>query len=253
MQRNLQIIDLLMIHGVDPGFIVDVKSPDSKSASALATVIETDTSNDQHILRKLLETDMDINEIVQIKYGCGYTALSAAIESRNIPALELLVELGADLHTPIGEYERTPLQAACARGNVEAVKILLRHGADVNFQPADQYGATALQFAAIGGHVGIAYLLLCQGAQVNAPPAKVNGRTALEGAAEHGRIDMLQLLIDAGADIRGGSKQFIRAVELAERERHFAAKLLLESAQAGTLQSPGMESPTQGSSFTGNS
>jgi ankyrin repeat protein len=79
----------------------------------------------------------------------------------------------------------------------------------------------------------LAKLLINHGADVNAWPSVVEGRTAIEGAAEHGRLDMVQLLLNAGAkgDV-GRGKGFTKAIELANKEGHFAIASLLEAAQA---------------------
>jgi ankyrin repeat protein len=68
---------------------------------------------------------------------------------------------------------------------------------------------------------------------VNARPAVKEGRTAIEGAAEHGRLDMVQLLLNAGAkgDVTGKTG-FKRAIELAEKNRHFAIAQVLRAQQA---------------------
>ncbi len=42
---------------------------------------------------------------------------------------------------------RTALQAACEKGNLELIQLLLDVGADVNASPAEEYGRTALQAA----------------------------------------------------------------------------------------------------------
>jgi ankyrin repeat protein len=73
-------------------------------------------------------------------------------------------------------------------------------------------------------------MLLQMGADVNARLAIKEGRTAIEGAAEHGRLDIVQLLLNAGAKgvvIR--KTGFEMAIELAEKNRHFAIAQLLRA------------------------
>ncbi|XP_055914217.1 ankyrin repeat and MYND domain-containing protein 2 [Eupeodes corollae] len=62
----------------------------------------------------------------------------------------------------VDENGMSPLQHACSKGNIEAVKILLDQGADVNF---NQHGAnyTSLHFAALSGNKDICNLLLDAG------------------------------------------------------------------------------------------
>ena len=65
----------------------------------------------------------------------------------------------------------TALQQACAakKGQVEAiVKLLIKHGADVNATPGHGYSMTALQAACKAGRMPVVELLLSQGADVNA-------------------------------------------------------------------------------------
>ena len=49
--------------------------------------------------------------------------------------------------------------------NIEIVKLLLEHGADINLP--DNYGHTALMMASLEGNTEIVRLLLDQGADVN--------------------------------------------------------------------------------------
>ncbi|KAK3385284.1 ankyrin repeat-containing domain protein [Podospora didyma] len=80
---------------------------------------------------------------------------------------------------------RTPTQLASALGQLEALKMLLERGADVNEAPADEYGRTALQAAACSEtpHPDLIHFLLERGADVHAEPAVLGGVTALQGAA----------------------------------------------------------------------
>ncbi len=85
--------------------------------------------------------------------------------------------------------------AAMAR-DAEAVRSLLRSGADVNGTQAD--GATALHWASYHGDEELAERLLDAGANVGA--ANRNGSTPLWLAAEKGDAAMLEVLLDNGAD-----------------------------------------------------
>ncbi|MBW8056904.1 MAG: ankyrin repeat domain-containing protein [candidate division NC10 bacterium] len=92
----------------------------------------------------------------------------------------------------------TDLIVAADRGDIEKVKALLAHGADVNAR-TDQ-GRAALMFAAIAGHTEVARLLLAHGADVNAKG--IWGETALWCAAAFGSPSLLvQLLLSAGGDV----------------------------------------------------
>ncbi|OTA68356.1 ankyrin [Hypoxylon sp. EC38] len=161
------------------------------------------------------------------------------------PALvKTLLDLGADANaepefenprSPYHHGSRTPLQCAVERGHTDAMRHLLKAGADVNAPPGCTRGATCLQIAAINGHIGIARMILTHGTNVNAPRARFEGRTAVEGAAENGRLDMVKLLLLRLQDIGEAQEhriQFIRAIKFATLEgHHVIAKMLRHHIQ----------------------
>ncbi|KAL2847496.1 ankyrin repeat-containing domain protein [Aspergillus pseudoustus] len=86
--------------------------------------------------------------------------------------LRSLLESRADAETLIMSKQRGyPLVDAAARGNVEAVVLLLSHGASVNiFLP--QLWGTALQAATVNGHHRVVETLIENGADLDAPVGK---------------------------------------------------------------------------------
>jgi ankyrin repeat protein len=161
------------------------------------------------------------------------SALLAAIDTENLAMVKLLAENGADTnHSFRTGLVRRPLQRAAEIGNFEIVQYLLERGAPADCTPCYS-GGTPLQLTAIGGYVGIAELLLEHGANVNYPPAEGYGRTAFEGAAEWGRVDMMSLLVSRGLNFDlvvnvNGQTQYERAMELAERRGYMAIKRFVE-------------------------
>ncbi|KAI0911625.1 hypothetical protein F4823DRAFT_584960 [Ustulina deusta] len=71
---------------------------------------------------------------------------------------------------------RTPLEMAAENGDLEMVKLLIQHGADVNAEPSIAMGGTALQLAAISGNCNLAAELLQRGALLHMPPPTIGGR-----------------------------------------------------------------------------
>lgn len=158
-----------------------------------------------------------------------FTPLQVAIKEHLLPVAQLLAKLSDVNYLGDGARRRTPLQHAVENGNMDLVKMLLEHGARVDSPPAHDGGATALQITAFQGYIGIARKLIDLGANINEAPARFNGRTALQGAAEHGRIDMLQMLLNEGALVVGDYEpQYLKAVQLVERNGHKVAARLLE-------------------------
>ena len=95
--------------------------------------------------------------------------------------------------------DRALLDAA-RRGDVAAVRSLLKEGADPNAAQGD--GLTALHLAAEVGQVEIAKVLLGAGAKVEAQ-TRIGGYTPLHLASQRGYASVVLALIEAGADPRG--------------------------------------------------
>lgn len=87
---------------------------------------------------------------------------------------------------------RTALMAAAAGGRLEALQLLLLHGAELELR--DPEGCTALTLALAAGQPDTARRLLQAGACLEARDDR--GRTPLMRA----RIDLVPLLLEAGAD-----------------------------------------------------
>ena len=178
--------------------------------------------------------DKDSNDF--LRGPCTPTQLAASLG--DLEALRILLDHGADINeAPAYRFGRTTLQAATLRRPEPAKMILIHfvldHGADVNADAAIQCGITALQGAAVTGDLMLAELLLTRGADVNAWPSFKDGRTAIEAAAEHGRLDMVQLLLNAGATGDIVSRtNFNNAIGHAWLNGHFAIVNLLKKEQA---------------------
>ena len=105
----------------------------------------------------------------------------------------LAVALFAGAAAPDGN----PLLDAVRRGDVAAVRSLLRDGADPNAAQGD--GLTALHVAAQKGSLGIARLLLDAGAAAHAK-TRIGGYTPLHLAAQGAHTALVGALLEAGAD-----------------------------------------------------
>ncbi|HIJ64626.1 MAG TPA: hypothetical protein HPP77_01640, partial [Candidatus Hydrogenedentes bacterium] len=121
--------------------------------------------------------------------------------------------------------KESPLHEAARDGHQDAVRRLLRRGADINAK--DDAGRTPLHWAAANGHVGMVKFLVSRGADVNTKDN--DGRCPIHLAAQNGHEATLTMLAVRGADVmpkdkagktpldlarEGGHKQTAAAIEL---------------------------------------
>jgi hypothetical protein len=91
--------------------------------------------------------------------------------------------------------QTTALHLASANGKLNLVRLLLKHGADVNHR-SERLGIvnTPLQIASLTGMVGVVKLLLSHGADPEAQD--LLGMTALQQAAFGGRLQVIKVLLE---------------------------------------------------------
>lgn len=122
---------------------------------------------------------------------------------RALRFLVLAVVLGAGAAVPDAggaipaERGDSPVADAAERGDLEAVRELLRQGADPNAAQND--GMTALHWAAAENEAEIARTLLYAGATVRAT-TRLGGYTPLHLAGRAGHAEVAAILLEAGAD-----------------------------------------------------
>jgi ankyrin repeat protein len=109
-------------------------------------------------------------------------------------ALLLTITISAAGPAPVAE-------ATMARDR-EAVKTLLKGGADVNAAQGD--GMTALHWAARNGDAELTQMLLFAGANVKAT-TRLGGYTPLMMAAEQGHATVIATLISGGSDVKAAN------------------------------------------------
>ena len=119
-------------------------------------------------------------------------------------------------------YAAVPASVAEAamQGNRDAVRALLKDGADVNTALGD--GMTALHYAAARHDVELAKLLLYAGANVRAT-TRIGGYSPLLIAARDGDASMIDALIGAGADANSATANGATALMLASAAGNVAA------------------------------
>jgi ankyrin repeat protein len=135
----------------------------------------------------------------------GTTALHRAIGVSDVVKAESLIRAGADVNVA-NRYGVTPLSLAAAEGNARLLDALVKAGADVRKADAALHdGRTLLMLSARTGSVDALRLLLSKGANVNAVETRT-GTTALMWAALENRAEAVRVLTNAGADVNARSK-----------------------------------------------
>lgn len=139
----------------------------------------------------------------EVEYGDGGTPLLSALLRRNMDAAKLLVQRGADVNhcglwgCPIAYAARMPVAADA----LAWVNWLLASGArpDATDPRGPDLFATALGGASYNGYTDVAQRLVQAGASVNGVAGGVD--TPIEAAASHGNKAMVEWLIARGASV----------------------------------------------------
>jgi ankyrin repeat protein len=145
------------------------------------------------------------------------TALYAAIESGSDPVLDLLLQNGADPNQPSFDFNddsgklkpTNPLDTACDRNKISAVRILLANGADMSQGYAVFSIFRNFTYFSESRHLirkrrmDILELLIQGGADVNKRHSQES--TPLQQAIMDGDFSCVDRLIEAGADINASA------------------------------------------------
>jgi ankyrin repeat protein len=134
----------------------------------------------------------------------GQTALYMSSSPGYTEVVQSLIDRGADPNTECDDWNDnyqvvkwTPLHVALRKGRMEIARVLLEHGADVNYQ--DKFGKSSLHLASRHRSNDLARLLLDHGANLNA--LDTWGETALHSASSYGKVEVVTLLLEYGANV----------------------------------------------------
>ncbi|MFO1513807.1 MAG: ankyrin repeat domain-containing protein [Verrucomicrobiota bacterium] len=151
-----------------------------------------------------------------------------AAEAGDVARITDILATNRTLVQLAGKDDLTPLHCAARAGKLNAVTMLLEHGAEVN--ATDIHGCTPLHSAVYGRHTNVVEFLLDH--QANANAARTDGTTPLYYAASHGDPNLLGLLLGRGARPTAPPGGDYIPLQAAVRNGHQAAVAMLLSAGA---------------------
>lgn len=155
-------------------------------SSYYSNLHEAARAGDLDLIRKLVESDEDVNQ----KNRYGLTAIYYAADRGHTEAVDLLLKLGADVEVPNEPFYRlSPITMAARKNHHQVVSLLLDSGATC--------GAWLASWPASLGHTEVVKVL------VNKRPNTFTGDTLdqLAGMAKSQNNDeLLTFLVEKGAE-----------------------------------------------------
>jgi cytohesin len=196
LNGHLGLARMLIEHGAD------VQAEDKEKMTPLHCACFQDSAA---IPALLLQKGAHVNA----RGMAGFTPLHLAASQGKKEVMEILLNNGADINSkteslvPAGvniysllaaaypSADIFPLHLAAQSGSPDAVRVLLKHGVDINVK--DGKGQTPIDWAVKQGRIKVTELLLDKGAQLN--------NSLLTQAAQNGDMNMVELLLARGADV----------------------------------------------------
>jgi len=130
-------------------------------------------------------------ETINLTANDGSTALHVAAYNGRVEAIRALIKAGANINQQ-KNGGNTPLHAAAYNGNVTAIRALLNGNANINRR--NEKGETPLYIAAHSGHLNAVESLLARNADISL--ATNDRKLPLAIARERGHAEIMELLIN---------------------------------------------------------
>ncbi len=189
-------------------------------------------SGDVELLEKIiLEGAHQYIDVAYDDKDDGKSALMLAAELGNIEAVKVLLKHKAHINQKNATNGLMPLAYAAKGGNTAIVQLLIEHNATNNQNNA--YGKTPLMYAVSEGHAEAAKLLLAYGVKNNEPDINVLDRhelSTLMYAVMSADVDIVKLILAHKADVNLKNSHGTTAIKLAQgNNTQDIAKLLREA------------------------
>jgi ankyrin repeat protein len=157
-------------------------------------------------LRSIHTTPVYITQDLLSSVGASsYTPLYISSILGHVKVVDLLIENGAEIESPLGSWA-TPLQAAAHCGQLQVVRLLIAKGVTIDKLAQDNSNSTTLHIACRKGYSAIAQVLIDAGADIMARDFQLDTplhfvlKAYLENRSSTGHFRAVQWLLVSGAD-----------------------------------------------------
>ncbi|KAL8886648.1 MAG: hypothetical protein Q9192_006449, partial [Flavoplaca navasiana] len=188
------------------------------------------------------KTLLDLGSDVNLQGGRTGTPLQAAATRGETEVMALLLDAGAEINEHHVRSYGSALVAAIVNSKHDAVKLLLKRGANPSLGVGSTYHVPIIAAARLWENAEEVQLLIDAGADVNAQGGKWH--TALQAAAVVGNDTTMRVLLDAGANMNAVGGIYGSALAAAYMEGYFLCTgLLWERGVSNKLRGGMMVTP----------
>ncbi|WP_020005491.1 ankyrin repeat domain-containing protein [Brachyspira innocens] len=195
----LKLVKELIKQGADVNF-----REDEGDIDALYYAVESEKNYHLEVVNELLNAGADTDIIYGTKEENEDNILYPAIKRCNLEKVKLLTEHGADIN--YSNFEYGPVIAyAISQECIDIVKYLVSQGADPAMTYTNGYSYSGKSYSLLNAAVGnktteIAEYLIEQGADINTQTDSVSDLPLIFIALRAKNIELTKLLIEKGAD-----------------------------------------------------
>ena len=183
------IVTLLLKHGADHTL------SDSNGAFPLHYAAQTDLTDNGETVRAMVET----RGITDRPDNDKATALMWAAVKGSAKVLEILLEKQCSQVDTVDINGQTALHKCTQAGHLLCVRVLIRHGSEVNI--CDKERHTPLFLACATGHRDIVEELLLNGTAPHLDDKDTDGKCPIHYAAARDRIDIINILLKHNSSV----------------------------------------------------
>lgn len=222
---NQEVAKLLIQAGAD----VNAFNLFDKTPLHTVAAMHEDVTMSVNIATVLINAGANLNpktsRLNSFSFRVGYTPLHTAASVNHIEMVKLLIRHGANINSK-DKADNSPLHLAIYNGHGKLAKLLIESGAYIHSR--NYNGNLPIQMAAHAGLPEVIQQLIEAGSPINAQDQV--GDTPLHDAALQGQVEAAQVLLGAGADVNATNNAGKTPLDLAEQQGHGSLTEVLKAA-----------------------